>query len=82
MKILDFMVGTGELAKYNFVFVTNNEENVSELKKMGCTDDEISSMRSEDDHYLEIYQVLNKKGYSFSAQNGFYKETERNKKWN
>ena len=35
MKILDFMVGTGELAKYNFVFVTNNEENVSELKKWG-----------------------------------------------
>ena len=63
------------------ICITLNEGSGEKIR-IRNSDDEISSMRSEDDHYLEIYQVLNKKGYSFSAQNGFYKETERNKKWN
>lgn len=74
MRIEDFTVSTGELAKFNYVLVTDNEETVSELKEMGCTDDEIASMRSEKDSFLDVYSVLNKKGYEFAPQKGFYKE--------
>lgn len=74
MKIEDFLIGTDELAEFNYVLVADNEETVSELREMGCSDDEISSMRSEEDNFLEVYRVLCGKGYTFSIERGFYKE--------
>lgn len=73
MRIEDFMVSSGKLARLNYVLVADNEENISELKEMGCTDDEIASMRNEEDSFLDVYTVLNHKGYEFAPQKGFYR---------
>lgn len=73
MKIIDFMICTGNLSNINYVLVEDTVENISKLKEMGCTDSEIATMKSEEDNYLDVYPVLNKKDYSFSPQKGFYK---------
>lgn len=72
MEIIDFMICSGSLAKYNYVLVQDCPENIAHLKKMGCTDKEIESMR-DDDNYLDPYTVLKKKNYKFSPIKGFTK---------
>ena len=71
MTIIDFMVGTGELAAYNYVEVADTPETVSDLKSMGCTDAEIVRARDEGDPgCLEVYDALRRKGYAFEAGTG------------
>lgn len=70
MKIVDFMVSTGKLAEFNYVMVDDNEENIAELMEMGCSLEEIASMRCDYDNLLDVYPVLNKKGYQYIAYSG------------
>ena len=71
MVVNDFMMCTGELEKFNYVLIDDNQENILELKKMGCTEEEIEMVRSEGE--LEVYTTLKMKGYEFTPERGFYK---------
>jgi len=74
MIIVDFMIGTGSLSQYNYVCIDKNEENITELKEMGCTEEDIALMNNDEDNSLDIYDTLIKKGYQYSNQKGFYKD--------
>ena len=76
MEVLDFMVCSGELAKFNYILVKDIPEHIEKLKEMGCTDDDIKSMRGSDET-LDVYTILFKKGYMYSPQRGFIKSEEK-----
>ena len=73
MKIIDYFYIEGNLARYNYVMVEDNGENIAELHALGCSDEEIVSMRNPDDNLLDVLTVLIRKGYHFSPKRGFYK---------
>lgn len=76
MEVLDFMVCSGGLAKFSYILVKDIPENIEKLKEMGCTDDEIKSMR-DSDGTLDVCTTLFKKGYTYSPQRGFIKSEEK-----
>lgn len=73
MKIVDFFYIENNLARYNYVLVEDNEENVAELKAFGCTDEEIAAMRKDDDGRLDVLHAMLSMGFRFSYKNGFYR---------
>ena len=77
MNVIDFMVSTGSLSKYNYVIVKDTDDAVSELKAMGCTDSEIEAMRKDmsahNDDGLDVWPALSKKGYLYHPGRGFFK---------
>lgn len=72
MEIVDFMLCSGELSKFNYVIVENNLENVGKLKEMGCTDEEIATMQTENTAELDVHDVLVQKGYKYVPNKGTF----------
>lgn len=71
MRIVDYKLMRPPLDEFNFVLVVDDERIRGELKKMGCSDAEISSMKGEKDALLNVLPVLTEKGYTFFPGKGF-----------
>lgn len=72
MEIVDFMICSGELSKFNYVIVKNSIQNVQELKEMGCSDEEILTMQTDDPDELNVLDVLVQKGYRYVPNKGAF----------
>lgn len=77
MRIVDYKIMRPPLDEFNFVLVADEEGVRAELKKMECSDAEISSMKGKKNTLLNVLPVLTKKGYTFFPGKGFYRIKKR-----
>lgn len=77
MEIVDFMLCSGELSKFNYIIVENNHKNVEKLKEMGCTDEEIATMQTENPAELDVHNVLIQKGYKYVPNKGVFEQYKK-----